>query len=334
MYSIHATNNNYHSYRATNQHALFQKNYEPTPLPTNKYLSIINAAFSNKKYSMVDDKLYETNSFEYFCQNYDQDQSIKLKDRDLAYGTGSVRQRFLKFVPGFSDFDTELLKTDSETITSTQTDHTIDLLNDQFVCPQYETLRGGGDVRKVFQPELFASKFEEYARSKNICLENLNEQERKELENEFACTYDPEFEPIGEDAKDFKKWLDKHEKYSPMNSAGPDQESVDQRVGRACKGGLEYTLTNGNKIYFVLDDFNLDIVLKDLEKSPSWRNFTGKEFKWVYRNRDKDIVKNNVQFVENGQRVPAPWDDPNKAELFNKFQNAYENYRSEKAIPK
>ncbi len=117
----------------------------------------------------------------------------------------------------------------------------------------------------------------------------------------------------------FRTYLENHPRYDP-NLVGHKNLSV-TRVKRACKGGIEYTLGNGNRIHFVLDGIDMDMVVNktgpyDLmgmtaggDKS---RDITGAELRWLYRHRKDPRVKKQVYFWKDGERVDAPWEEESR----------------------
>jgi hypothetical protein len=294
------------------------------------YDKISGLISTNKNIILVDGQFYNKLSYEYFCKDYLQDKKIVPATGDLAYGTGRSRTRFLQFVPGFSEEESKFRSEIQNSNLPTQSTYTVDFLNTQFVCPHYTTFDYSEDIRKLENPELFNSRVLAYIKNQGLDPTNLNQDDLHRLEQEYAASYDSSYEPKTEEAKQFKAWLDQHPKYSPLLSSGHKQIDIDLRVGRACKGGLEYTLENGNAIYFVLDNLDLNKIIDDCKNESTDRKFTGKEFKWLYRNRHKDTVKSHVQFIENGQHAPAPWSDPEKKEIFSLFEKNYAEYRSNK----
>jgi hypothetical protein len=126
------------------------------------------------------------------------------------------------------------------------------------------------------------------------------------------------------EVKEFRVFLEKHSKYNPQ--LNPSTQEVDVRVGRACKGALEFTVKNNRKIHFVLDGLDINRVFRDLKKDKIDRAITGKEIKWLYRHRADDEVKKNVTFYENGQVTDAPWvKNPEQWEAYDEHRKSQED---------
>lgn len=69
---------------------------------------------------------------------------------------------------------------------------------------------------------------------------------------------------------------------------------------------------------------NPKYLMDDLTLDKGMRGITGKEMKYLYRNRDEKHIKKRVNFWKDGERAQAPWEsDP---ETWQK----YEQYRQEK----
>lgn len=103
-------------------------------------------------------------------------------------------------------------------------------------------------------------------------------------------------------AIDYQEWLSSHNKYNPGNS--PEPNDVVKRIARACKGGIEYTTSRENNIYFVLDGIFVVDVMQDVGKEGS---ITGRELRWIYRHKDDKNVMDHIVFIKNNEVTEAPW---------------------------
>lgn len=103
-----------------------------------------------------------------------------------------------------------------------------------------------------------------------------------------------------------------HQKYDPNKIS--EEFQINNRIGRACKGGIEYTTRNGNDIYFVLDELDIEWAIRDvIFPSPLMgKSITGREIRWVYRNRENPEVKDHVKFVRDNEIVSTPWETDKK----------------------
>ncbi len=103
-------------------------------------------------------------------------------------------------------------------------------------------------------------------------------------------------------------------------------------VRTKCKAGLHWaTMVAKKKVHFCLDDLdgeNMKAVVyksykaqtkhqtSDTPKGPcpedytgeKKRAYTGAELRWIYRNREKELVQKNVQFWLGGKACAPPWD--------------------------
>lgn len=116
----------------------------------------------------------------------------------------------------------------------------------------------------------------EWASNPNIDRNKVTKEQRRAFES-----YHGKREGEGEDVKGFREFLEGHKKYDPRKVAGSDQ--IWDRIGKACKGGIEYTTKKKNKnIHFCLDGFNDQLFLDDLQKPGAERAITS----WL-RDRSK-----------------------------------------------
>jgi len=139
----------------------------------------------------------------------------------------------------------------------------------------------------------------------NVGKNKWSKQFQKESE-----TYQGEKENEIPEVKGFREFLEGHDHYNPKMA--PGQEQWGTRIGRACKGGLEYTTTELNKkIHFVLDKYDFSYLWDDINKRGEDRAITSKELKWLFRNWDNESVASNVLFWRDGKVVLPPWvEDP------------------------
>lgn len=128
---------------------------------------------------------------------------------------------------------------------------------------------------------------------------------------------------------EFKQWLETHPKYSPTETqvrgealSSPFRQF--DRVKKACKAGIQYSVERGKKVHFILDGIDLETVINKQDystKAPevkvnpvtgdSNQNITASELRYVYRNWDDPLFKNGVEFWQGGEKVDPPWEkDP------------------------
>lgn len=131
--------------------------------------------------------------------------------------------------------------------------------------------------------------------------------------------YDAKNGQIPADHSSFQAFIEAHPKYASILTADPDNDDLEnENLRRKCKAGLEWALLAGKKVHFVLDDMDLDAVIlknfkgKNSDSKPGAkiknRSITGSELRWIYRNRNRAAVKENLIFWSQGKPVPAPWD--------------------------
>ncbi|WP_045972228.1 hypothetical protein [Xenorhabdus doucetiae] len=84
-------------------------------------------------------------------------------------------------------------------------------------------------------------------------------------------------------------------------------------LGRKCKGGLLWVgksdseLVQDIHVHFILDDINMQWVADKHEEFEK-KSITGKELRWIFRNRHNAKVKQKVQFWQDGKPVCPPWE--------------------------
>lgn len=212
---------------------------------------------------------------------------------DLFYGLARPRENVMRDVVG--DIDPHLHAYKGEDTTGGGKRALIaDTLNNQFL--------GTGDWRN----------------NPNIDHKKVPVEQRRQLDS-----YQGKTSHESKEVRDYRKFMEGHDRYDPRKISGP--EHVQDRIGKACKGGIEYTTKHKkNHLHMVLDDFNPKYLMDDLTLTKDMRGVTGKEMKYLYRNRDEKHIKKRVNFWKDGERAPAPWEsDP---ETWQK----YEQYRQEK----
>ncbi|WP_353739733.1 RHS repeat-associated core domain-containing protein, partial [Yersinia rochesterensis] len=122
----------------------------------------------------------------------------------------------------------------------------------------------------------------------------------------------------------FQSFLENHEKYKSALYAKGNNEDV----RRKSKGGIEWGISNNKRVHFVLDDLDILSVIKknyqgkNSDKGLSTdkhknRSITGSELRWVYRNKNNPLVRDNVIFWAAGKEVAAPWSEDLERYAFN-----------------
>ncbi|MDC9593206.1 hypothetical protein [Xenorhabdus sp. IM139775] len=117
----------------------------------------------------------------------------------------------------------------------------------------------------------------------------------------------------------FKSHLNKHPKY---NTVLTDFEYNRQYLGRKCKGGLSFVCENNDPsivkdVHFILDDIEYERVVYKLDT-----NITGKELRFLYRNRNNPNISRKVQFWICDKPTSPPWE--------NEGNNLWKNYITQK----
>ena len=146
-----------------------------------------------------------------------------------------------------------------------------------------------------------------------------------------------------EDNGDYLDFLREHEKYSDAyedESTGISisAESPNQYTRHKCKAGLAWAVDKGKKVHFVLDDLDMKAIVNksfqkpgvapDKPEGPSrgapqtekHRSITGSELRWVFRNKDKQEVQDNIQFWFENQPCSPPWEDDQWKALWEGYQ--------------
>ena len=131
-----------------------------------------------------------------------------------------------------------------------------------------------------------------------------------------------------DEARDYKTWLDKHPRYSPVNREvrGKPLSSAfrqSDRIKKSSKAGLEYTTKEKQKnVHFVLDNINQEDVVHKRERNhntndiiekihpktgDSQQSVTASELRKLYRGRNEQEIMQNVNFYQGGKVVDSPW---------------------------
>ncbi len=136
-------------------------------------------------------------------------------------------------------------------------------------------------------------------------LSSLSKQEESNFYIK-SHTYEGEKSNEHHEVKNFREFLENHDRYDPRKIANSDD--IDKRIGKACKGGLEYiTKIKKQQIHFVIDGLDVQKVMADLKNAKDHRSITGKEIKWLYRHRNDQKIMNHVIFYEKSQPTETPW---------------------------
>lgn len=114
----------------------------------------------------------------------------------------------------------------------------------------------------------------------------------------------------------YSEFLISHKRFSP-GRADPSNsfKGKDAQIARSCKAMIEFTLTCGNTVHFLLDslinenNYMNNVVAKTAVKQGG--GFTNAELRYVYRNRNRGLFMKGVKFYLNGMLCKAPWEhDP------------------------
>lgn len=99
-------------------------------------------------------------------------------------------------------------------------------------------------------------------------------------------------------------------------------EVTELLIMRGCKSGLELSKNHDMlEIYFVLDGINMENVV--YKKEIEGNSITARELRYLYRNRHQ--LKGNINFINQGEIVLAPW--ASNGEL-------WKNYHPKKSLEK
>lgn len=105
--------------------------------------------------------------------------------------------------------------------------------------------------------------------------------------------------------KAFAAFLSGREKSgSAMSTRGENA-----RIRRATKLGMDFTVQQGGTVRFMLDKIDMKAVAdKRNFKDEPWKDVTGSELRYLYRNRANKELMKGVQFYEGNAPVAAPWE--------------------------
>ncbi|WP_340608998.1 hypothetical protein [Xenorhabdus bharatensis] len=150
--------------------------------------------------------------------------------------------------------------------------------------------------------------------------ENADEKEyyREKMENYYSRVEYIKKPEYKEYETSFWDHLKEHYKYRTTLDENSNMKA-NLNLGRKCKGGLSWVsmsnsdLTRNMHIHFILDDINMDRVVNKRDY-----NITGKELRWLYRNRHEIRVAQQVQFWKDGTPTSPPWETE---------EALWENYR-------
>jgi len=125
--------------------------------------------------------------------------------------------------------------------------------------------------------------------------------------------------PLPKDQNDFTRAILSHPKYKTIwyGSDAEMQRQSDNMLfwGRKCKAGLNWISNSiGTRtIHFLLDDIDIVGVVKKRTYSDcnlgltNFNPITGRELRWIYRNRHDPQVIKCIQFWLNCRPVSPPW---------------------------
>ena len=222
---------------------------------------------------------------------------IDYEEGDLFYGLSRHRLKFLRRNFLDKDLDNRIeRREDGKIMAGSSAPISIDTINNMFLGTGAEFM-------------LIKDKEER---------KQLTEKQKEEMKS-----FDRKKPVDSKIAKKFKLFLSKHEKYNPEKC--PTEKDLWIRIGRACKGGLEYVTTKlKKKIHFVLDGIDYALTIKDLKKSKEDRLITGKELRWVYKHRENEKIMSKIIFYKDNVQTKAPWETDPQLWL------EYEQHRNEK----
>jgi hypothetical protein len=114
-----------------------------------------------------------------------------------------------------------------------------------------------------------------------------------------------------------------HKKYFTAQGGAETNENI----RRKCKAGLEWGVSRKGQVHFVLDDLDLEAVVKknyqgknpDRDASDGVlknRSVTGSELRWIYRNRKRKVVQDHIQFWNKESPCLPPWEGAVKICLY------------------
>uniref|UniRef100_A0AAU7YNT9 SpvB/TcaC N-terminal domain-containing protein n=2 Tax=Wolbachia endosymbiont of Oeneis ivallda TaxID=3171168 RepID=A0AAU7YNT9_9RICK len=161
---------------------------------------------------------------------------------------------------------------------------------------------------------------------------------------------------MNEEHYNIKKYKQKAENLRDPNTKDLDMSKTEvkekikeikkQLVTYASKGGINYITSRSdddklsNKIYFVLDDINMGIVpqkiysesLKKDQGNNQYKDVTGQELRYLYRNRDNEKMMRNVVFLRDRRKVVAPWKSTELANVYEKNSDGKFEIKGQKIL--
>lgn len=110
-------------------------------------------------------------------------------------------------------------------------------------------------------------------------------------------------------ARAFAEFLDREAVYkkAPSLKFWVTESDRGARTRRACKLGIKFCVERGIKIYFVLNGLDEGGMRQVIAKTPPG-SFTNSELRYIFRNKDNPLFKENIIFFRDGKIVPAPWE--------------------------
>ncbi|MDX7989199.1 hypothetical protein FE392_18105 [Xenorhabdus sp. 12] len=156
------------------------------------------------------------------------------------------------------------------------------------------------------------SKFEKEYNSKLKNNDWLNHDEKKEYKDTLNnMRYRKNYAQGSTYTKyevDFFDHLKKDRMYEVVLQEQSPSEIYNLIMGKKCKGGLSWVCTgtselvNRMHIHFILDGIDLKQVIHKQSNS-----ITGKELRWIYRNRNNPLVAKKIQFWILHNPTCPPW---------------------------
>ncbi len=112
---------------------------------------------------------------------------------------------------------------------------------------------------------------------------------------------------LDEKDEDFRLYAEDMQAHARYNSAQPKKsgDKADQHdvaVKRGCKWAIEYAVTHGQTVHFLLDGLNINSIISKGNSS-----FTNSELRFIYRNREDERFKSNIKFYIDCNECDALW---------------------------
>jgi hypothetical protein len=110
----------------------------------------------------------------------------------------------------------------------------------------------------------------------------------------------------------YSEFLINHQRFSPKRVDKSNSfRGKDAQTARSCKAMIEFTLSRGNTVHFLLDSFLSDksymkSVVEKVNVKPT--GFTNAELRYIYRNRNRGLFMKGIKFYLNGMLCKAPWE--------------------------